>query len=230
MNKSIKTILTGFLAISMLLVSAACTPAATTTKATTATTAATTAATTSKATQQTTAALSGKIVMSGSTSMEKLMTAFGEAFTVINPKVSVEVQGGGSGAGIQNAIKGVTEIGNSSRDLKAEEKPDLNEHIVAYDGIAVVVNSANSVSSLTSAQIAQIFTGAVTNWKDVGGADAPIVVVLREAGSGTRDGFESILNIAGKTVGSQEVNETGIVKSTVAGNKNAIGYTQRLKL
>jgi len=169
--------------------------------------------------------LQGKIVTSGSTSMEDIMTALGEGFTAANPGVQVEIQGGGSSTGVKNASEGISDIGNASRALKAEEKSlGLTEHVVALDGIAVVVNSANPVTGLTGSQVADIFTGKITNWQDVGGADAPIVVILREAGSGTRDGFESILKIADQCVGSQEVNETGIVKSTVAGNVNAVGY------
>ncbi len=169
--------------------------------------------------------LQGKIVASGSTSMEDLMNALGETFHVINPSVTVEIQGGGSSTGIKNANDGVSDIGNSSRAIKPEEKSlGLKEYTIAIDGLAVVVNPGNSVASLTKAQVADIFTGKITNWNEVGGADAPVVVILREAGSGTRDGFESILDIADKCVGNQEVNETGIVKSTVAGNVNAIGY------
>ncbi|HAL74278.1 MAG TPA: phosphate ABC transporter phosphate-binding protein [Clostridiales bacterium] len=169
--------------------------------------------------------LKGKIVTSGSTSMEDIMTALGEGFTAANPGVQVEIQGGGSSTGVKNASDGISDIGNASRSLKDEEKSlGLTEHVIAIDGIAVVVNSANAVTGLTSTQVADIFTGKITNWQEVGGADAPIVVILREAGSGTRDGFESILKIADQCVGSQEVNETGIVKSTVAGNVNAIGY------
>ena len=153
------------------------------------------------------------------------MTALGEAFTAINPKVAVEVQGGGSSTGVKNAKDGVSQIGNSSRALKTEEKSyGLTEYVIAIDGIAVVTNPANKVTNLTKAQLVSIFTGETTNWQAVGGADAPIVVILREAGSGTRDGFEELLAIKDKCKGTQEVNETGIVKSTVAGNANAIGY------
>ncbi|MEA4889705.1 MAG: phosphate ABC transporter substrate-binding protein [Clostridiaceae bacterium] len=173
----------------------------------------------------TAAKLSGKIVASGSTSMEELMQALGEAFSTVNTDVMVEIQGGGSSTGVKNVSEGVSEIGNSSRALKDDEKKlGLTSYVVAYDGIALVVNPANKVTALTSQQVKDIFTGKVTNWKDVGGTDAPIVVILRESGSGTRDGFEELLGIANQCVASQEVNETGIVKSTVAGNANAIGY------
>lgn len=233
MNKIAKTGLAMMMAATMILGATACAPdtgtESTTTAATTTTAGTTTTGGTTTADETTTAAatpeLSGKIVASGSTSMEELMGALGEAFSAVNPDVSVEVQGGGSSTGIKNASEGVTEIGNASRALKAEEGSlGLNEHIVAIDGIAVVVNADNPVAALTSEQIAQIFTKGITNWSDVGGDDAPIVVVLRESGSGTRDGFETLLDIVDKCVGDQEVNETGIVKSTVAGNVNAIGY------
>jgi phosphate transport system substrate-binding protein len=216
MNDILKKMMTIILAGTLLLGAAACTAdeginGGVTTKNT--------------QTSVTNTKLTGKIVASGSTSMEELMTALGEAFNVINPGVTVEIQGGGSSTGIKNATDGVSEIGNSSRALKTEEKTlGLTEHVIAIDGIALAINPANAVTNLTNDQLIRIFTGVVTNWKDVGGADAPIVVILRETGSGTRDGFESLLGIVGKCVGSQEVNETGIVKSTVAGNVNAIGY------
>ena len=169
--------------------------------------------------------LTGKIIASGSTSMEDMMLALGESFMTVNPGVKVEIQGGGSGAGVKNASEGVTDIGNASRALKDEEKSlGLKDTIVAVDGIAIVVNPANKTTNLSSQQIADIYTGKITNWKDVGGDDAPIVAIMRESGSGTRDGFEEILGIKDATVGTEEVSETGIVKSKVAGNVNAIGY------
>ena len=169
--------------------------------------------------------LAGKIIASGSTSMEDMMLALGESFMTVNPGVKVEIQGGGSGAGVKNASEGVTDIGNASRALKDEEKNlGLQDTIVAVDGIAIVINPANKVAGLTSRQIADIYTGKTTNWKDVGGDDQPIVAIMRESGSGTRDGFEEILDIKDATVGTEEVSETGIVKSKVAGNVNAIGY------
>ncbi len=228
MSKWIGKILAAGLAATLLLTAAGCAaeegstvPADTTQNLTGTSTASASSATGMPSTM----ALEGKLVASGSTSMEDLMTAFGEAFSVINPKVSVEIQGGGSSTGVKNASEGVTEIGNASRALKDEEKTlGLTEHIVAIDGIAIVVNAKNPVANLTTEQLAAIFTGKATNWKDVGGADAPIVVILREAGSGTRDGFEDLLKIKDQCVGTEEVNETGIVKSKVAGNSNAIGY------
>lgn len=216
MKRTVKTIMTVVLSIAMLTSLAACAEETGSTSGTTAQ--GTTAA-------ESTSGLTGTIVCSGSTSMEELMTALGESFNVAFPGVEVEIQGGGSSTGVKNAAEGVSDIGNASRALKDEEKGlGLVETVVAIDGIVVVVNPTNPVTDLTSQQVIDLFTGKITNWKDVGGADAPVVVILREAGSGTRDGFESILKIADQCVGSQEVNETGIVKSTVAGNVNAIGY------
>lgn len=169
--------------------------------------------------------LNGKIISSGSTSMEELMSALGEAFSVIHPQVAVEIQGGGSSTGVKNVSAGVSEIGNASRTLKDEEKAlGLTEHIIAIDGLAVVVNPDNPLANLSKDQLVAIFTGQTVNWRDVGGADAPIWVVIREAGSGTRDGFEDLLKIKDLCKESQVVNETGVVKSTIAGNINAIGY------
>lgn len=169
--------------------------------------------------------LSGKITMSGSTSMEELVNALGEGFTKLHPDVSVEVQGGGSSVGVTNAKDGVTDIGDASRALKETEKAyGLTEYVVAKDGIAVIVNSANTVKSLTLQQVASIFKGEITNWKDLGGADAEIVVVGREAGSGTRDAFEEIVGIKDKSVYTVESSETGIVKEKVKSETYGIGY------
>lgn len=169
--------------------------------------------------------VSGTVKMAGSTSMEELAKAFGEAFTEENPDTTVDVQAGGSGAGYTQVTRGSVDLGNMSRDLKDSEKSDtLTATVVAIDGIAIVVNPSNTVKSLTSAQIVSIYTGAITNWNQVGGADAEIVVVGREAGSGTRDGFESILKLADKCKYDAEMTETGSVKSTVASTTGAIGY------
>ena len=171
------------------------------------------------------AALSGKITMSGSTSMEELVNALGEAFSKENTGVKVEVQGGGSGVGVTNAKDGISDIGNASRALKDSEKSlGLTETVICYDGIAIVVNPTNTVADLTKEQIAKIFTGEIKNWKEVGGPDATILVVGREAGSGTRDGFEEIVGVKEKCKYSVEVNETGIVKTKVGSEKYAIGY------
>lgn len=222
MNQKIKMLLVGSLTGALMLLGTACTPNLSGVQASSSQSQS--SAVSSQGTASMTG-LSGKIMVSGSTSMEELMIALGEGFSTANPQVAVEVQGGGSSTGVKNAAEGVTDIGNSSRHLKDEEKSlGLNEHVVAIDGIAVVVNPANKLTDLSKEQVAQIFTGNIKNWKEVGGADAPIVVVIREAGSGTRDGFEELLSIKDQCVPTQEVNETGIVKSTVAGNSNSIGY------
>lgn len=169
--------------------------------------------------------LQGVVTMSGSTSMEDLVNAFGAAFKKEHPEVNVEVQSGGSSVGISNAKEGITDIGNSSRALKSEEKAlGLKEYIVALDGIVIVVNPQNTLAGLTTEQLVKIFTGQIKNWKDLGGEDKTIVTIGREAGSGTRDGFEDILKIKDKASYTIEANETGLVKSKVKEEKYAIGY------
>ena len=170
------------------------------------------------------AKLSGNVATDGSTSMEKIIGSLGEAFTEMNPDVNFTYNPTGSGTGIQAAIDGTCDIGLSSRALKDEEKATLTETIVALDGIAIIVNPANPVSDLSVEQIAQIFTGEITNWKDVGGDDLEISRIGREAGSGTRDGFETITDTKEACKYNQELTSTGDVITTVAGNPNAIGY------
>jgi len=174
-------------------------------------------------TAPTAATLSGTVSTNGSTSMEKVVAALSEAFMAKNPDVVVTYDATGSGAGITAATEGTADIGLSSRDLKTEET-GLDTTIVAIDGIAIVLNKANTVTDLTIEQIASIAKGEVTNWKDVGGADAPIVFVGREAGSGTRDGFESIVKVKDACKYEQELTSTGAVVAAVAANENAIGY------
>lgn len=178
----------------------------------------------SQSESQSDAALSGILKLSGSTSMEKVAKAWGEAFTAENPDVTVDVQLGGSGAAVTNVNDGVSDIGNLSRALKDEEKEGLTENTVALDGIAVAVNPANGVEDLTLDQIKDIFLGNITNWSELGGSDAEIVVVGREAGSGTRDGFESIVGVEDKCAYEQELTSTGAVLAGVAANPNAFGY------
>ncbi len=169
--------------------------------------------------------LSGTVTMSGSTSMEKLANAAAEAFMAKYPNVTVTAEFTGSGAGIEAVTAGTVDIGNSSRSLKDTEKSaGLAENIVAIDGIAVIVDTANTVADLTKDQLAQIYTGAITNWKDLGGADQPIVVVGREAGSGTRGAFEELLEIVDKAAYSNEINSTGGVLAKVSSTPGAIGY------
>ena len=206
------------------------------TAATTATTAAETkaeeskmeaAATEAAATeaQAANADLSGSISMVGSTSMEKLANAVSEAFMEKYPKVTVTAEFVGSGAGIEAVTNGTADIGNSSRNLKDEEKANgVTENIVEIDGIAVVVDPANTVEDLTKDQLTSIYDGSVTNWKDVGGNDAPIVVVGREAGSGTRGAFEELLKLEDACKYSNELDSTGAVMAKVASTPGSIGY------
>ena len=169
--------------------------------------------------------LSGTVATDGSTSMEKVIGALGEAFTSENSGVNFTYNPTGSGTGITAISEGRCDIGLSSRSLKDEEKAKgLEETVLALDGIAMIVNPANEISDLTVDQIAKIYTGEITNWKDVGGKDAEIVVIGREAGSGTRDGFESITKTAEKCQYRQELTSTGDVITTVSQNPDAIGY------
>lgn len=167
--------------------------------------------------------LSGVVSANGSTSMEKVIAALGEAFMAKHQDVTLTYDATGSGAGITAASEGMADIGLASRNLKAEET-GLDATVVAIDGIAVIVNSANPVTDLTLEQIAALATGKSTNWSAVGGEDAPVVFIGREAGSGTRDGFESILGVADECKYEQELTATGAVIAAVAANPNAIGY------
>lgn len=170
-----------------------------------------------------TEALSGKVSMSGSTSMEEIAKALAEGFNAKYPDVAIDVQLGGSSTGIKNAQEGVSDIGNVSRALKDTET-GLDAETIALDGIAVIVNTANSVEDLSTEQILKIYTGEITNWKDLGGDDAEIQVVGREAGSGTRDGFESVVGIEDNAKHDQELTSTGAVQTAVASTPGAIGY------
>lgn len=161
----------------------------------------------------------------GSTSMEKVIGALGEAFERENSGVTFTYNPTGSGSGITAVSEGRCDIGLSSRSLKAEEKEKgLQETILALDGIAVIVNPENAVADLPLETIAAIYKGEITNWKEVGGKDAEIVLIGREAGSGTRDGFESITGTDGECKYRQELTSTGDVIATVASNPDAIGY------
>ena len=168
---------------------------------------------------------SGTVATDGSTSMEKVIGSLKETFEADNKGITVTYNPTGSGSGITAVAEGRCDIGLSSRDLKDEEKEKgLTGTVLAYDGIAIIVHPENAVSDLTLEQIAGIYTGEITNWKDVGGNDAEIVVIGREAGSGTRDGFESISDTEDKCKYNQELTSTGDVITTVAGNPAAIGY------
>ena len=169
------------------------------------------------------AELSGKVTTGGSTSMEKVIGALQEAFMEQNSGVDVTYDPTGSGAGITGAQEGSLDIGLSSRALKDGET-GVSATVIALDGIGIIVNNANTVEDLTTDQIAAIATGEVTNWKEVGGPDAEIVMIGREAGSGTRDGFESILKVSDKCKYAQELTATGAVIAAVQANENAIGY------
>ena len=174
---------------------------------------------------QTPAEVSGSVSTDGSTSMQKVINTLGEAFMNENKNITFTYNPTGSGSGIKAVQEGRCDIGLSSRALKAEEKEaGLKETVLAYDGIAIIVNPENPVSDLTIEQIADIYTGKITNWKDLGGNDAEIVLIGREAGSGTRDGFETITGTTDACQYRQELTSTGDVITTVAQNPDAIGY------
>lgn len=168
---------------------------------------------------------SGNVRLDGSTSMEPLMTALSEAIKEDYPNLQLEAQFTGSGTGIKSVIAGTVEIGNSSRSLTDEEKSQgLIENIVAIDGIAIITDKNNTITNLTKEQLISIYTGEITNWKDVGGKDQRIVVVGREASSGTRGAFEEILEIKDKCKYANELNEAGAVVAKVQQTPGAIGY------
>lgn len=169
--------------------------------------------------------LSGSIATGGSTSVEKVIGALSEAFMEEYTDVDITYDPTGSGAGITGAQDGTLDLGLSSRSLKAEEKEKgMTETTFALDGIAIVVNSENTVEDLTLEQIKELATGEITNWSEVGGIDAPVVLIGREAGSGTRDGFESIVGVEDSCKYEQELTSTGAVMAGVASNPNAFGY------
>ena len=171
------------------------------------------------------AEVTGTVSTDGSTSMEKVIGALGESFMQNNKGVTFTYNPTGSGSGITAVSEGRCDIGLASRALKDDEKASgLKETVLALDGIAIIVNPENKVSDLSIEQIAKIYTGEITNWKDVGGDDAEIVLIGREAGSGTRDGFESITDTKDACKYRQELTSTGDVITTVAGNPNVIGY------
>ena len=171
------------------------------------------------------AALTGTVSTDGSTSMEKIIGALSESFMAQNSGVTVNYNPTGSGSGITAVQEGTCDIGLSSRALKDEEKSaGLKETVLAYDGIAIIVHPDNPVSDLSVEQLAQLYTGEITNWKDVGGNDAEAVLIGREAASGTRDGFESITGTKDKCQYRQELTSTGDVITAVSQNPDAIGY------
>lgn len=169
--------------------------------------------------------VSGSVSLNGSTSMEKFVNGLAEAIKEEYPNLTLEPQFTGSSAGIEALVAGTADIGNSSRALKDEEKAKgLVENIVAIDGIAVITHTSNKVNGLTTDQLKKIYTGEITNWSEVGGADEAIVVIGRESGSGTRGAFEEILDIEDKCNYAQELNETGAVVAKVGETTGSIGY------
>ena len=168
--------------------------------------------------------VSGTVSTDGSTSMEKVIGFLSEAYMEENSAVKVTYNPTGSGSGIKAVQAGSCDIGLASRDLKSEEATDLNGTVVAIDGIAMIVNKENPVKDLTIEQIAALYKGEITNWSEVGGLDAPVVLIGREAASGTRDGFESITDTEDACKYNQELTSTGDVVQTVSSNPNAIGY------
>ena len=170
------------------------------------------------------AALSGNVATGGSTSMKNVIAALTEGFAEVEPGVTVSYDPTGSGAGITGATDKTLDIGLSSRALKDDEKADVEGTTIALDGIAIIVNNASKVEDLTVDQLRQMFTGEITNWSEVGGDDGEIVLIGREAGSGTRDGFESIVDVKDSCKYAQELTATGAVISAVEANPLAIGY------
>ena len=176
------------------------------------------------AASSTAAALSGNVATGGSTSMKNVIAALTEGFAEVEPGVTVSYDPTGSGAGITGATDKTLDIGLSSRALKDDEKADVDGTTIALDGIAIIVNNASKVEDLTVDQLKQMFTGEITNWSEVGGDDGEIVLIGREAGSGTRDGFESIVDVKDSCKYAQELTATGAVISAVEANPLAIGY------
>ena len=220
MKRIVSIALCLILALSLAACGQTAAPAATTVPAASAAPAAAEAPATTAA-----AKLSGTVATDGSTSMEKVIGALGEAFMEANPDTTFTYNPTGSGSGIQAVQEGRCDIGLSSRALKdAEKEAGLTETVLAYDGIAMIVNPANPVEDLSLEQIADIYTGKITNWSEVGGNDSQIVLIGREAGSGTRGGFEEIVGVVDACQYRQELSSTGDVITTVAQNPDAIGY------
>lgn len=171
------------------------------------------------------AQLSGTVTLAGSTSMEKLANALAEGFMMANQGVTVQAEFNGSSAGVEQMLAGTVEIGNASRNLKEGELTEgAVENIVAIDGIAVIVDTNNTVTDISTEDLVKIYTGEINNWNQLGGANQPIVVIGREAGSGTRGAFEELLDIEDKCSYAQELDSTGTVMANVAATPGAIGY------
>ena len=224
LNKLIALGLAGCLALAMTACGGNSAPVATTAAtAAEAAAAATTAAAAEAATEA--AKLSGTVTLAGSTSMQKLCEAMIESFEEVYPDITVTAEYTGSGAGLESLAAGKTDIGNASRALKdGEKETGAVENVVAIDGIAVITHKDNTVDNLTSEQLTDIYTGKITNWKDLGGADEAIVVLGREAGSGTRGAFEELLKVDDQCKYAQELDSTGGVLAKVASTPGSIGY------
>lgn len=218
MNKKLISLIAG---VAIVAAATGCSETATSSVAGTSSTAGTSA---SGASSAATEELSGTLSMNGSTSMEKVIKAVNGAFMEKNKGVTVNLNLTGSGTGIQEASEGKCDIGNSSRKLKDEEAEKLDATVVGLDGIALVVNPANKLEDITLQDLAKVYSGEITNWKELGGDDKAIVVIGREDGSGTRDGFESIVMGDKEPKYAQELESTGSVINAVATTDGAIGY------
>lgn len=221
MNKKLISLIAG---VALVAAATGCSETATSSVAGTSSTAGTSASEASSAEALATEELSGTLSMNGSTSMEKVIKAVNGAFMEKNKGVTVNLNLTGSGTGIQEASEGKCDIGNSSRKLKDEEAEKLDATVVGLDGIALVVNPANKLEDITLQDLAKVYSGEITNWKELGGDDKAIVVIGREDGSGTRDGFESIVMGDKEPKYAQELESTGSVINAVATTDGAIGY------
>lgn len=221
MNKKLISLIAG---VALVAAATGCSQTATSSVAGTSSTAGTSASEASSAEASATEELSGTLSMNGSTSMEKVIKAVNGAFMEKNKGVTVNLNLTGSGTGIQEASEGKCDIGNSSRKLKDEEAEKLDATVVGLDGIALVVNPANKLEDITLQDLAKVYSGEITNWKELGGDDKAIVVIGREDGSGTRDGFESIVMGDKEPKYAQELESTGSVINAVATTDGAIGY------
>lgn len=221
MNKKLISLIAG---AAIVAAATGCSETATSSVAGTSSTAGTSASEASSAEASATEELSGTLSMNGSTSMEKVIKAVNGAFMEKNKGVTVNLNLTGSGTGIQEASEGKCDIGNSSRKLKDEEAEKLDATVVGLDGIALVVNPANKLEDITLQDLAKVYSGEITNWKELGGDDKAIVVIGREDGSGTRDGFESIVMGDKEPKYAQELESTGSVINAVATTDGAIGY------
>ena len=221
MNKKLISLIAG---VAIVAAATGCSETATSSVAGTSSTAGTSASEASSAEASATEELSGTLSMNGSTSMEKVIKAVNGAFMEKNKGVTVNLNLTGSGTGIQEASEGKCDIGNSSRKLKNEEAEKLDATVVGLDGIALVVNPVNKLEDITLQDLAKVYSGEITNWKELGGDDKAIVVIGREDGSGTRDGFESIVMGDKEPKYAQELESTGAVINAVATTDGAIGY------